>query len=181
VVRRLAHRLALTLAAVATAAVADLTLASTAEAKAAPRALLVEHHAQSRLGRVTKVRRVQRPRVRKIAIIGFARTKRAPVVVAPDLDAFDFDIFDQLEAEAETPVLEELEIEAVLPDFSIDDPSKRILAPEVKVREAPAPPMPEPVPPATPPPETQRPRVAKRLIRMHPKLLDSGDDAPALS
>jgi hypothetical protein len=94
--------------------------------------------------------------------------------VVPDFDAQAFDLVVVPDG---MPVLEELEVEAVIAEFLIDDPSKRLLVPEVKVAVLPAPPPVEIAEPELQKPDADVPSFAKRMIRMHPKLLDSGDDS----
>src|SRR5262249_9291954 len=122
-VRRLAHRLILALAAFACFALASVCGISFASAKGAPRAILTDHHAQSKLTRIPKVRRVQRTLSHRRAILGSARRwdhrAKGPRAPGTILDPHVGEAFDLLEAEADasTPILEELEIETVVLEF----------------------------------------------------------------
>jgi hypothetical protein len=147
---------------IAACAALAVTLSSApAEAKPSPRALITPHHAQSKLVRIPKVRRVRHPLSYRLPLALPAKGRghgSGAVEINP-------------------PILEELEIECVLADAVADDPSRRVAVVRPVVR---SPLILEEVedgpPPAASQGEADRPPPAKALVRLHPRHLVSGDD-----
>jgi hypothetical protein len=133
------------------------------------------HQSQSRLMKIPKVRRVVRPRRKSHAAARPAIWVNAPACTEPSSPPESASLDP---TGLNDPEIEELEIEAVLPDLLADDSSKRtaVKVPPVIILRAPPPPEVEEQP--APIEDIDRPLSAKLLrARMLPKLCDSGDDA----
>lgn len=77
------------------------------------------------------------------------------------------------------PTIDELEIEWIVSDYALDDPSRRLTLPKMSVTEAFFVDLASSANLAIAPREVDRPSQAKEMLRLHPRLLASGDDSDA--
>jgi hypothetical protein len=145
-----------------------MSLAAVPEAEAKPwaRALITPHHAQSKLVRIPRVRRVRHAFSHRLPLALPARGRSLSVGAI----------------ESNPPILEELEIESVFADAVADDPSRRVAVvrgvvravltvegndDEGAVRETKS--------------DIARPPDGRLRVRMHPKHPASNEDADAIA